>query len=191
MKSRGLTTLGADSLLLAAAIIWGTGFVAQNLGSKHLSAFAFTGLRFTAGTLLLLPLLAFAPWPTHIDRATSRRATLRGGLFGLIMLCAANVQQFGLASTTASNGAFITSLYVVFVPFIGLFAKQNSVGQSGVALCSLPSGSHCSASNQVSPLTRVIRGYCCARCFGRFMWRSLANTRVMPSRFACHSFNSA
>ena len=58
MKSRGLTTLGADSLLLAAAIIWGTGFVAQNLGSKHLSAFAFTGLRFTAGTLLLLPLLA-------------------------------------------------------------------------------------------------------------------------------------
>jgi drug/metabolite transporter (DMT)-like permease len=126
MKSRGLTTLGADSLLLAAAIIWGTGFVAQNLGSKHLSAFAFTGLRFTAGTLLLLPLLAFAPWPTHVDRATSRRATLRGGLFaGLIMLCAANVQQFGLASTTASNGAFITSLYVVFVPFIGLFAKQK------------------------------------------------------------------
>ncbi len=41
------------------------------------------------------------------------------------MLCAANVQQYGLASTTASNGAFITSLYVVFVPFIGLLSKQK------------------------------------------------------------------
>lgn len=123
---RGLTTLGADLLLFAAAFIWGTGFVAQRLGSEHLGAFAFTGLRFTAGTLLLLPLLWFAPWPTHVDRATAQRATVRGGLLaGVIMLCAANVQQFGLASTTASNGAFITSLYVVFVPFLGLLARHR------------------------------------------------------------------
>ena len=121
-----LTTLRADLLLLTAAVIWGSGFVAQRLGSEHLGAFAFTGLRFTLGTLLLLPLLAFAPWPTHVDRATSRRATLRGGVFaGLVMLAAANAQQFGLGGTTASNGAFITSLYVVFVPFLGLFAKQR------------------------------------------------------------------
>lgn len=121
-----LTTLRADLLLLAAAVIWGSGFVAQRLGSEHLGAFAFTGLRFTLGTLLLLPLLAFAPWPTHVDRAASRRATLRGGVFaGLVMLAAANAQQFGLGGTTASSGAFITSLYVVFVPFLGLFTKQR------------------------------------------------------------------
>jgi drug/metabolite transporter (DMT)-like permease len=121
-----LTTLRADLLLLTAAVIWGSGFVAQRLGSEHLGAFAFTGLRFTLGTLLLLPLLAFAPWPTHVDRATSRRATLRGGVFaGLVMFAAANAQQFGLGGTTASNGAFITSLYVVFVPFLGLFTKQR------------------------------------------------------------------
>ena len=113
-------------LLLAAAVIWGTGFVAQNLGSKHMGAFAFTGVRFTLGTLLLLPLLRFAPWPTHVDRATARRATLRGGLAaGCIMLCAATTQQYGLSSTTASNGAFITSLYVVFVPFLGLLWRQK------------------------------------------------------------------
>jgi drug/metabolite transporter (DMT)-like permease len=88
----------------------------------------------------LLPLLAFAPWPTHVDRATSRRATLRGGVFaGLVMLAAANAQQFGLGGTTASNGAFITSLYVVFVPFLGLFAKQR-IGWpvwTGVALAGI------------------------------------------------------
>lgn len=132
-----LTTLRADLLLLAAAVIWGSGFVAQRLGSEHLGAFAFTGLRFTLGTLLLLPLLAFAPWPAHVDRAASRRATLRGGVFaGLVMLAAANAQQFGLGGTTASNGAFITSLYVVFVPFLGMFVRQR-VGWpvwTGVAL---------------------------------------------------------
>jgi drug/metabolite transporter (DMT)-like permease len=133
-----LTTFRADLFLLAAAVIWGSGFVAQRLGSEHLGAFAFTGLRFTLGTLLLLPLLAFAPWPTHVDRATSRRATLRGGILaGCAMLLAANAQQHGLGATTASNGAFITSLYVVFVPFIAIAVTRHRLGWrvwSGVAL---------------------------------------------------------
>jgi len=121
-----LTTFRADLLLLAAAVIWGSGFVAQRLGSEHLGAFAFTGLRFSLGTLLLMPLLAVAPWPTHVSRETSKKATVRGGVFaGLVMLAAANAQQLGLGGTTASNGAFITSLYVVFVPFLGLFARQR------------------------------------------------------------------
>jgi drug/metabolite transporter (DMT)-like permease len=123
------TTLRADLLLLAAAVIWGSGFVAQRLGSGHLDAFEFNGLRFTFGTILLLPLLAFAPWPTHIARDVSRRATLRGGFIaGVIMMLAANAQQHGLANTTASNGAFITSLYVVFVPFLTVALHRHRLG---------------------------------------------------------------
>jgi drug/metabolite transporter (DMT)-like permease len=124
-----LTTLRADLLLLAAAVIWGSGFVAQRLGSGHLDAFEFNGLRFTFGTLLLLPLLRFAPWPTHVTREASRRATLRGGLLaGAVMMLAANAQQHGLTSTTASNGAFITSLYVVFVPFLAIAFSRKLLG---------------------------------------------------------------
>jgi drug/metabolite transporter (DMT)-like permease len=133
-----LTTFRADLLLLAAAVIWGSGFVAQRLGSGHLDAFEFNGLRFTLGTLLLLPLLRFAPWPTHVAREASRRATLRGGLVaGAVMMLAANAQQHGLASTTASNGAFITSLYVVFVPFLAVAFSRKRLGWPvwlGVAL---------------------------------------------------------
>jgi drug/metabolite transporter (DMT)-like permease len=124
-----LTTLRADLLLLAAAVIWGSGFVAQRLGSGHLDAFEFNGLRFTFGTLLLLPLLRFAPWPTHVTREASRRATIRGGLLaGAVMMLAANAQQHGLTSTTASNGAFITSLYVVFVPFLAIAFSRKPLG---------------------------------------------------------------
>jgi drug/metabolite transporter (DMT)-like permease len=136
-----LTTLRADLLLLAAAVIWGSGFVAQRLGSGHLDAFEFNGLRFTFGTLLLLPLLRFAPWPAHVDRATARRATLRGGILaGAVMMLSANAQQHGLATTTASNGAFITSLYVVFVPFLAVLISRKALGWAvwlGVALAGL------------------------------------------------------
>ena len=136
-----LSTIRADLLLLVAAVIWGSGFVAQRLGSEHLDAFAFTGLRFTLGTLLLLPLLKFAKWPKHVAPVFSWRATTRGGIMaGLAMTLAATIQQHGLGQTTASNGAFITSLYVVFVPFVAIALTRHRIGWAvwtGVALAAV------------------------------------------------------
>lgn len=136
-----ISTLRADLLLLIAAVIWGSGFVAQRLGSDHLDAFAFTGLRFTLGTLLLLPLLKFASWPKHVAPVFSWRATTRGGIMaGIVMTLAATVQQHGLGATTASNGAFITSLYVVFVPFVAIALTRHKIGWAvwaGVALAAV------------------------------------------------------
>lgn len=136
-----LSTIRADLLLLVAAVIWGSGFVAQRLGSEHLDAFAFTGLRFTLGTLLLLPLLKFAKWPKHVAPVFSWRATTRGGIMaGIAMTLAATVQQHGLGQTTASNGAFITSLYVVFVPFVAILLTRHRIGWAvwtGVALAAV------------------------------------------------------
>ena len=136
-----LSTIRADFLLLTAAVIWGSGFVAQRLGSEHLDAFAFTGLRFTLGTLLLLPLLRFARWPKHVAPVFSWRATTRGGIMaGIVMTLAATAQQHGLGQTTASNGAFITSLYVVFVPFVAILLTRHRIGWAvwtGVALAAV------------------------------------------------------
>ncbi len=136
-----LSTIRADLLLLCAAVIWGSGFVAQRLGSEHLDAFAFTGLRFTLGTLLLLPLLKFAKWPKHVAPVFSWRATTRGGIMaGIAMTLAATVQQHGLGQTTASKGAFITSLYVVFVPYVAILLTRHRIGWAvwtGVALAAV------------------------------------------------------
>jgi drug/metabolite transporter (DMT)-like permease len=115
--TRRLSPLAADGLMLLAALIWGSGFIAQRLGAEHLDAFAFTGLRFALGALLLLPWI--------VTRGLDRAHLVAGLVTGVIMATAAIFQQWGLQYTTAGNGAFITSLYVVIVPFLGLALGQH------------------------------------------------------------------
>ncbi len=118
---------------LLAAFFWGTTFVAQDAAAATIPAFTFLALRsfVGAGALLLLFLIkdkwgkGEALCPPDKDRA---RLTLFGGaLCGVFLLGASALQQLGIASNTGSPGkdAFITALYIVFVPLIGLiFGKR-------------------------------------------------------------------
>mgnify|MGYP006289995655 CR=1 FL=1 len=120
----------SDSLLLITAAIWGTAFVAQRVGMDHVGPFTFNGLRFALGCLSLLPLLYLtrnreqipASIRPHADRTT---LVLGGGLAGLVLFLGASLQQVGLVYTTAGKAGFITGLYVVIVPLLGLFWKQR------------------------------------------------------------------
>jgi drug/metabolite transporter (DMT)-like permease len=118
-------TLQSDSLLLLAACIWGFAFVAQRLGMQHVGPFGFTGVRFVLGCLVLLPML-FRQCRGR-EGALSRSAGLfslpslgAGLLAGLLLFCGASFQQVGLIYTTAGNAGFITGLYVVLVPILGI-----------------------------------------------------------------------
>lgn len=117
--------LRADLLLVLAAFIWGFSFVGQRMGMEHVGPFAFNAVRFFIGGLMLLPLIA------RLDRQQRRaglrviplndRALLRGGaLVGAVLFAGATLQQAGLVFTTAGKAGFITSLYVVLVPLLGL-----------------------------------------------------------------------
>ncbi len=117
--------LRSDLLLLLTAIIWGFAFVSQRLGMEHVGPFTFNAVRFVIGGLVLLPFI----W--LLDRQRGRegrplvpwrsRTLLRGGAAaGAVLFSAATLQQMGLAYTTAGKGGFITSLYVVLVPLLGL-----------------------------------------------------------------------
>jgi len=108
----------ADLTLLLVAAIWGLAFVAQRLGMDHLGPFGFNGCRFLLGAVSLLPLLLiFRPKPG----ATDPRAMLRGGITaGMILFLGASLQQAGLLWTTAGNAGFITGLYIIIVPLMGL-----------------------------------------------------------------------
>ncbi len=102
--------LAADGLLLAVAAIWGSGFVPARVATAHLDPFLYNGARFFLGGLTLVPFLG------RSLRGTTRREIWVGLLAGLVMAGAANVQQIGLAFTTAGKAGFITGLYVVLAP---------------------------------------------------------------------------
>jgi drug/metabolite transporter (DMT)-like permease len=125
---RSKRVLKADGLLLLTALIWGTAFVAQRSGMRVIGPFAFSAARFALGTLSLLPLLALSkrrtarkgrPHPGAEPLSVARRAAW-AALAGLVVFTAANLQQAGLVHTSAGNAGFITCLYVILVPVMGM-----------------------------------------------------------------------
>jgi drug/metabolite transporter (DMT)-like permease len=117
--------LRADAMLLATAAIWGLAFVAQRVGMDHVGPFTFNAIRFALGSLSLIPLV----WLE--GRAPARPATAGPvrfwgpALAGTVLFLGASLQQVGLVYTTAGKAGFITGLYVVFVPLLGLLWGQR------------------------------------------------------------------
>lgn len=117
----------SNLMLLSAAIIWGFAFVYQIIGMEHLGPFSFNGLRFILGALSLVPVMLLLSRNHHLteDNEPDNRWLVRGGVVaGVILFIASNFQQVGLQYTTAGKAGFITGLYILFVPVIGLFMKQ-------------------------------------------------------------------
>ncbi len=117
----------SNLMLLMAATIWGMGFVAQRLGMDHMGPYTFNGLRFLLGALSLLPLLWWLKSRQPVAVAGDHRQLLIGGvLAGLVLFCAASLQQVGLLYTTAAKAGFITGLYIILVPVLGLLLRHKS-----------------------------------------------------------------
>lgn len=118
----------ADLLLLFVALIWGFGFVAQRAGMEHVGPFTYNGLRFLLGGFCLLPLTRYVE--RRGDEAVSVRIhpVKAGFSAGVILFIGASLQQTGLLYTTAGKAGFITGLYVIFVPILGLFVGQRTGG---------------------------------------------------------------
>ena len=120
-----------DALLLFTAIIWGFAFVAQRLGMDHVGPFTFNGIRFALGVLVLIPFVVRNNMlSSNSDKKKhhlANRNLFTGGVFaGLALFAGASFQQVGLVYTTAGNAGFITGLYVVIVPMLGLIFKQRT-----------------------------------------------------------------
>jgi drug/metabolite transporter (DMT)-like permease len=125
------STLRSDLILLLAAVIWGFAFVAQRVGMDYVGPFTYNGVRFALGTLILLPFLIINTSKTEplikVSHPADRRKIIIGSLMtGLFLFGGVALQQLGLQQTTAGKAGFITGLYVVFVPIVGLFFGQRS-----------------------------------------------------------------
>ena len=121
---RPMGALAADALLLTAAVIWGSTFIAQKLATEHMGPVAFNGVRFCLGALVLLPFAA-RRLRTIADPRVRRESVAGGLVAGVAMTFGNSLQQVGMHDTTASNAGFITGLYVIIVPMLGLLAGQR------------------------------------------------------------------
>ncbi len=116
-------------LLVLAALIWGTAFVAQKDGAQ-LGSFTFNGVRSFLGGFVLLPVIAFLGRKKTADerKGVNKKGLLFGGICcGIMLFIASSLQQIGLSfpDTDAGKSGFITALYMVLVPILGLFLGKK------------------------------------------------------------------
>lgn len=134
------TQVKKSLVLLLTATIWGTAFVAQSVGMDYVEPFTFTFARSIVGGIVLIPVIWF--FSRGQKRPILTKEELIGGICCGLALCAAsNFQQIGIVHTTVGKAGFITALYVVIVPILGIFLKKKasfiiwiSVGLSVVGL---------------------------------------------------------
>lgn len=113
-------------LLLLAAAIWGFAFVAQRAGMAYVGPFTYNGVRFLLGSLSLLPVIMYMQKGSRSRPTETSSTVLPGILAGTVLFIAVSLQQIGMIYTTAGKAAFITGLYIVLVPVIGLLMGQST-----------------------------------------------------------------
>ncbi len=131
MKKReivGILCLGVT------ALIWGTAFVAQKSGLDYLGPFTFNGVRSFIGGLALLPCIVLidvinGQKPSLMGSCSSgerRLALIKGGVYcGAILGIASSLQQYGIKYTSVGKAGFITTLYIIIVPLLGVFFRRK------------------------------------------------------------------
>ena len=118
-------------MLLLTAFIWGSAFVAQSVGMDSMGPLTFSCVRSIIGSIVLVPcIIVLDRWKSPQERERvaqmDRRTLLLGGVSCGVVLCvASNLQQFGIQYTSVGKAGFITALYIVIVPVLGLFLGRR------------------------------------------------------------------
>lgn len=126
-------------MLLLTAAIWGVAFVAQSVGMDYIGPFTFNAIRSLVGGLVLIPCIWLLnrkkPAAQEDTPAQSDRTLFIGGICcGVALAVASSLQQMGIQYTSVGKAGFITALYIVIVPLLGLLFKRRVSGLIWVAV---------------------------------------------------------
>lgn len=122
--------LKGSASLLMAVIIWGSAFIAQSVGMELIGPFTFQMIRCSLAVLFLVPVSFFLDWNkgdihSSIQKWNNPTLWKSGVICGCALFVAASLQQVGLVYTDAGKAGFITAMYIVLVPILGLFLGQK------------------------------------------------------------------
>lgn len=128
--------LRSDLMLLLTAFIWGSSFIAQSKGADLLGPFTFNAFRYALAVISLLPVIYILGKKNSAkseseplnqnDHKAQRSILIKGGIAtGLVLFVSTSLQQYAMAFTTAAKAGFITTLYVILVPIVGIFLKKK------------------------------------------------------------------
>ena len=123
-------------LLLLTAFIWGVAFVAQSVGMDYVGPLTFNASRFIIGAIFLIPCITFLDKLKEKENQAAckkipaaphnKKVLISGGICcGIAIAAASTLQQYGIAYTTVGKAGFITALYIVIVPILGIFLKRK------------------------------------------------------------------
>ena len=125
-------------LLFITAVIWGVAFVAQSAGMDYVGPYTFNAVRCLLGGIVLIPCVFFLTRSAKKEQKKDGTASkmpvmdrpkdlLIGGLScGFMMFVSTTLQQVGIAYTTVAKAGFITALYIIIVPILGIFLKRKA-----------------------------------------------------------------
>ena len=115
-------------LLVLTALIWGCAFVAQSVGMDYVGPFTFNTARFLIGAIVLLPVIWFMDRQrkTGAEKGAGQKTLIIGGICcGIALAVASTLQQWGILFTTVGKAGFITAMYIVIVPMLGIFIGKK------------------------------------------------------------------
>lgn len=122
-------TLKGSLILLVTAFIWGIAFAFQKQAMDFIGPFMFEFIRFLFGTItiifILLVMKIFSKNKSN-EKLWNKRVLIGGLITGVILFAGSGLQQISLTMITASKAGFITSLYIILVPIIGIFLKHKT-----------------------------------------------------------------
>ncbi|MFR4441135.1 MAG: DMT family transporter [Hungatella sp.] len=144
MKARQIKS---NLMLMLTALIWGAAFVAQSVSMDYVGPFTFNAARFFIGGLVLIPCMVFLKrWnkgevQDHNDEKKRRKDGVMGGICcGAALFVASGFQQIGVAGTTVGKAGFITALYIVIVPILGIFLKKKVQASVWISVAAATAG---------------------------------------------------
>ncbi|MCR5481384.1 MAG: DMT family transporter [Clostridia bacterium] len=113
-------------IMMLTAMIWGSAFVAQKQGMDIVGPIAFNGVRTILAALVLIPVIIVLDKAKGENKQKLDKTHLIGGICcGCALFLGANIQQVGIYYTSVAHSGFITALYVVIVPLLGIFVRKR------------------------------------------------------------------